>query len=77
MLQLRLIVVPCRTDSDSGSFVNAMGVACSVYGKAVYARWRKEKNYYHCVYSNSIYINYDAARKMVSANSERSQTITA
>ena len=43
MLQLRLMVVPFRTDADSGSSVNAMGVACSVYGKAVCASMRKEK----------------------------------
>ena len=43
MLQLRLTVVPCRTDIELGSSVNVMGVACSVYGKAVCASWRKEK----------------------------------
>ncbi len=69
MLQLRLTVVPCRTDIDSGSSVNAMGEACSVYGKAVCANWRKEE----IDISNSISIIImllHIVRKMVSANSE-------
>ena len=72
MLQLRVTVVPCRTDIDSGSSVNAMGVACSVYGKAVCASWRKEDiDISMCSNSISIIILLHIVRKVVSGNSEK------
>ena len=43
MLQLKVTVLPARTDFDSGSLVNLIVASCSVYGKTACAGREEEK----------------------------------